>query len=239
MGTMAQTNQEVERFLLLMKSQKGKALAALLEQILGTPSIFSFGEFLSHANVKALKGTSEGKWYDALELFAYGTYGDYTKNKGKYPTFNTKQLSKLKQLSIVTLAGQSTTKILHYKTLQQRLEIKTVRELEDLMIDCIYSGLIIGRLDQRKALMEIRYCRGRDINKKAIGLMKNRLLSWLKSTDGIIEMLESQQKTADHLTKQKEQQYIGATIKIEEVTKEILERAQVEQAAKGGGHGHD
>merc|ERR1712228_888242 len=150
MGTMAQTNQEVERFLLLMKSQKGKALAALLEQILGTPSIFSFGEFLSHANVKALKGTSEGKWYDALELFAYGTYGDYTKNKGKYPTF------KLKQLSIVTLAGQSTTKILHYKTLQQRLEIKTVRELEDLMIDCIYSGLIIGRLDQRKALMEIR-----------------------------------------------------------------------------------
>merc|ERR1712154_685435 len=147
---------------------------------------------------------------------AYGTYGDYTKNKSKYPTFNTKQLSKLKQLSIVTLAGQSTTKILHYKALQQQLEIKTVRELEDLMIDCIYSGLIIGRLDQRKALMEIRYCRGRDINKKAIGLMKNR------------------QNVATHLTNKKEQQYASATIKIEKMTKDILERAQVEQAAKGG-----
>merc|ERR1719384_1451282 len=234
------SNKDIERFLLLLNSQKGKAAAALLEQILGTPSIFSFGEFLSHSNVTALKGTSESKWYDALELFAYGTYTDYTKNKSKYPTFNVKQLSKLKQLSIVTLAGQSTTKILHYKTLQQTLEIKTVRELEDLMIDCIYSGLIIGRLDQRKALMEIRYCRGRDINKKAIGLMKNRLLSWLKSTDGIIKMLESQQKTADHLTKEKEQQYIGATINIEKLTKDIIERAQVEQAAKGGGMGgHD
>ena len=104
------------------------------------------------------------------------------------------------------------------------------------MIDCIYSGLIIGRLDQRKALMEIRYCRGRDINKKAIGLMKNRLLSWLKSTDQIIGMLETQQKTANHLTNQKENQYASATLKIEKMTKEILDRAQAEQVAKGGGH---
>eukprot|EP01083_Nonionella_stella_P228150 808806_1 len=233
-----ETNTEVERFLLLLKSQKGKAAAALLEQILGAPSIFSFGEFLSHPNVKALKGSSEGKWYDALELFAYGTYGDYNKNKKTYPQFKSKQLAKLKQLSIVTLAGQSTTKILYYKTLQQRLDIKTVRELEDLIIDCIYSGLIVGRLDQRKALLEIRYCRGRDINEKAIGLMKNRLKSWLKSTDQIIQMLENEQKMADNLTKQREQEYIAAQIKIEKTTKDILERAQAEQVAKGGS-GHD
>ena len=137
---MADSNQEVERFLLLLKSQKGKAAAALLEQILGTPSIFSFGEFLSHPNVKGLKGTSEEKWYDALELFAYGTYGDYTKNKGKYPTFNVKQLSKLKQLSIVTLAGQSTTKILHYKALQQTLEIKTG---PIILIHCAFSHFVV------------------------------------------------------------------------------------------------
>jgi len=232
-------NQEIERFLLLLKSQKGKACAALIEQILGTQSIFSFGEFLNQKNVQALKGSSEDKTFQALELFAYGTYADYKKEANKYPKFNTKQISKLKQLSIVTLAGQSTTKILYYKTLQQQLDIKTVRELEDLMIDCIYSGLIIGRLDQRQGLLEIRYCRGRDINEKAIGLMKNRLLSWLKSTDEIIKQLEMQQKNADHLTKQREQQYIQATIKIENVTKDILEKAQVEQAAKGGGGGHD
>ena len=113
-----------------------------------------------------------------------------------------------------------------------------MRELEDLIIDCIYSGLIVGRLDQRQGLLEIRYCRGRDINEKAIGLMKNRLLSWLKATDELIKQVEIQQKNADHLTKQREQQYIQAQIKIENTTKEILEKAQVEQAAKGGG-GHD
>merc|ERR1711971_794929 len=200
----------------------GKAAAALLEQILGTPSIFSFGEFLEQPNAKALKGTSEGQWFDALELFAYGTFADYTKDKAKYPKLNGRQLAKLKQLSIVTLAGQSTTKILHYNALQKELEIKTVRELEDLMIDCIYSGLIIGRLDQRKALMEIRYCRGRDIDEKAIGLMKNRLLSWLKSTDQIIQMLDIQQATANHLTQQRNNEYAVATIKIEDITKQIL-----------------
>ena len=93
-------------------------------------------------------------------------------------------------------------------------------------------------MDQRKALLEIRYCRGRDINEKAIGLMKNRLLSWLKSTDQIIEQLKKQQKQADYLTEQREQQYIAAQIKIEKTRHEILEKAQVEQAAKGGG-GHD
>ena len=122
---------------------------------------------------------------------------------------------------------------LHFKC------IYIVRELEDLIIDCIYSGLIVGRLDQRKALLEIRYCRGRDINQKAIGLMKNRLLSWLKATDEIIKQLENQQKNADYLTRQREQQYIQAQINIEQTTKEILEKAQVDQAAKGGGGGHD
>ena len=122
---MAENNQEIERFLLLLKSQKGKAAAALLEQILGTPSIFSFGEFINHSNVRALKDSSESKWYCALELFAYGTYNDFKKDQSKYPKFNKKQMDKLKQLSIVTLAGASTTKILYYKTLQQQLDIKT------------------------------------------------------------------------------------------------------------------
>lgn len=128
--------RDVEKFLLLLKSSKGKAAAALLEQILGTPSIFSFGEFVNHANVKALKGTGEGQWYAALELFAYGTYADYTKDKGKYPKLNSKQLAKLKQLSMVTLAGQSTTKILHYRMLQSSLEIKTGTVYASLCIRC-------------------------------------------------------------------------------------------------------
>mmetsp|Transcript_2687 Transcript_2687/g.5088 ORF Transcript_2687/g.5088 Transcript_2687/m.5088 type:complete len:237 (+) Transcript_2687:76-786(+) len=236
---MSEAAKEIERFLLLLKSQKGKAAAALLEQILGTRSIFSFGEFLNHENVKALQGSSESKWYDALELFAYGTYTDYKQKQNKYPKFNAKQMSKLKQLSIVTLAGQSTTKILRYNELQKTLDVQTVRELEDLIIDCIYSGLIHGRLDQRKALLEIRFCRGRDINEKSIGLMKNRLLSWLKNTDALIAQIEKQQEQATYLTNKREQSYIGAQINIEALTKDLLEKAQVEQAAKGGGGPHD
>eukprot|EP01084_Bolivina_argentea_P216167 367275_1 len=224
-------SREVERFLLLLKSQKGKAAAALVEQILGTSSVFSFGEFLNHPNVRALKGTAEEKWLHSMELFAYGTYASYNKNKKRYPNFNQKQMTKLKQLSIVTMAGASTTKILFYKTLQTALDVKTVRELEDMIIECIYSELIVGRLDQRLALVEISYCRGRDINKDAIGAMKNRLLSWLKYTDELVALMEKQQKTAKYLTDKKNQQYAEAQFNIEKKTKEILEKAQIEKAA--------
>ncbi len=58
MAQVEHTNREVERFLLLLKSEKGKTA----------------GEFLSHNNVAALKSSSECKWYYALDLFAYGTY---------------------------------------------------------------------------------------------------------------------------------------------------------------------
>ena len=93
-------------------------------------------------------------------------------------------------------------------------------------------------MDQRKGLLEIRHCRGRDINKKAIGLMKNRLLSWLKSTDDIIAMLEKQQISAQRMTEKREQQYILAQANIEKTTAELLQKAQLEQVAQGG-RGHD
>lgn len=115
---------------------------------------------------------------------------------------------------------------------------EVVRELEDLIIDCIYSGLITGRMDQRKGLLEIRYCRGRDINEKAIGLMKNRLMSWLKSTDHIVEMLEKQQLSAQQMTEKREQEYIMAQVNIEKTTAALVEKVQVEQVAQGG-RGHD
>ena len=56
------------------------------------------------------------------------------------------QVKKLKMLSIVDAAQRS--KLLEYPKLMSDLDIGSLRELEDLIIDCIYNDLVSGKLDQ-------------------------------------------------------------------------------------------
>ena len=43
------------------------------------------------------------------------------------------------------------------------LEISTVRELEDLVIEGISAGVVQGKLDQKSSHFEVDYVIGRDI----------------------------------------------------------------------------
>ncbi|ETO32232.1 hypothetical protein RFI_04885 [Reticulomyxa filosa] len=135
-----------------------------IQQALRLPGLYTFGEIMEHEHAKALKGTQQGEWYNVLELFASGTYEQYKANSSKYPKLDEKQLFKLKQLSVVSLAEKSASKVLNYNDLMTRLDIGTVRELEDVIINCIYEGLVHGRLNQSKNQLEIDYVSGRDIN---------------------------------------------------------------------------
>ena len=62
-------------------------------------------------------------------------------------------MRKLKKLSAVAFAAQSKT--LGYDLLMRELQLASVRELEDLLIDCIYTGLISGRLDQQAGHLDV------------------------------------------------------------------------------------
>lgn len=67
---------------------------------------------------------------------------------GKYPALSEAQARKLKLLSVVSSADGVRT--LAYQDLLVRLELGSVRALEDLLIaDCLYGGLLRGKLDQR------------------------------------------------------------------------------------------
>lgn len=58
------------------------------------------------------------------------------------------------------------------------MDIQDVRELEDLIIDAIYQGVIQGRLDQRKKQLEIEFTMGRDLKPEALDQMISRLDTW-------------------------------------------------------------
>jgi hypothetical protein len=75
-------------------------------------------------------------------------------NAQMLPALEPQQELKLKQLTVMTLAERS--KVLPYDLLMQQLNISNVRELEDLLInDCMYSGIVRGKLDQRRRCFEV------------------------------------------------------------------------------------
>lgn len=116
--------QGLEQFLLLAKTARGPAAVELVKQALEAPGVYVFGELLDTECVKELSGGADGNYVRLLELFAYGTYGDYRSKDWdtayalwsslvillgeaeSLPSLTPPQLKKLKHLSIVSLASK-------------------------------------------------------------------------------------------------------------------------------------
>jgi COP9 signalosome complex subunit 7 len=97
---------------------------------------------------------------------------------------------KLQHLTIVTLAISG--KCIPYEKLLQELDIKNVRDLEDLIIEAIYADIIHGKLDQKNKQFEIDYAIGRDIKKAGVTEIIASLQDWSDSCEAVFACLEDQ-----------------------------------------------
>jgi hypothetical protein len=113
---------------------------------------------------------------------------------GSYPVLSGPSLFKLKQLSVVTLAG--TSRILPYELLQSELDLPEVRQLEDLLMECLYSGLISGHLNQKEHRLELTNSMSRDVSKESVDSMLATIDNWLLSTETVIKQLDIMEKKA-------------------------------------------
>jgi len=68
--------------------------------------------------------------------------------------------------------------VLPYPLLLKELDIANVRALEDLLIDCLYQGLIRGKLDQKYQCVEVYDAISRDIKDGDIDNMIKVLSNW-------------------------------------------------------------
>jgi COP9 signalosome complex subunit 7 len=152
---------ELQQFCILAKTQKSRACSALVQQVLSHRKIFLFGELLSVPSVISLNNSEFSKSFKSLELFAYGTYYDYVADRESYLDLSDGQITKLKQLSIVSLAEKSN--VVTYDELAKAVEIEDTRILEDLIIETIYLGLIDGKLDQKNRILKVFNFISRDI----------------------------------------------------------------------------
>ncbi|KWU45982.1 hypothetical protein RHOSPDRAFT_32462 [Rhodotorula sp. JG-1b] len=152
----------LEPFILLSKSARGAAAAGLVEKATAAPAVYVFAELLQQPSINDLANQEQHvKSYRLLQLFAYGTWADYNDHRDQYPNLSREQETKLKHLTILSLAAQSRT--LPYSTLLSTLSLDSVPQLEDILIELFYANVLAGRLDQKHERLEIISARGRDV----------------------------------------------------------------------------
>jgi len=211
---------ELEQFCTIAASQKGRACASIIKQVLSHRNIFVFGEFLTIPSVQALRESEFFKSFNTLELFAYGSYSDYKNQPEKYLELNEMEQTKLRQLSIITIGNQN--KIIPYSTLQNELHLDNIRILEDLIIESIYSGILTGKLDQRAGLLRVQSTIGRDVQLREMQEMMQKLLLWREKCAGLIQAFDQSstlartlrvQERGEQQSLQREADAVKATIK--------------------------
>jgi COP9 signalosome complex subunit 7 len=164
---MAAVTQEaqIEQFLREGAGATGRAAADLVERAVSAPGLFAFGELLDLDGVQRLAADPSLAGHLALlKLFAHGTLPEYRAAVAageSLPALTPAQELKLKKLTVATLAEGAAT--LAYDRLMPALELPTVRALEDLLInECMATGLVRGKLDQKARRFEVAGSFGRD-----------------------------------------------------------------------------
>jgi COP9 signalosome complex subunit 7 len=225
----------LEGYEVLLKTAQGDAAVMTIQKILKDPKVYVFGEILDFPSVQELgKSAKHKQWLDLLKIFAYGTYADYKKDEKTLPALNPPQVTKLRMLTIVTHASRA--KSLSYSVLIKELGLQDVRELEDLIIDTVYLGLINGKLDPKRGVVDVEFAMGRDIGPDDVKDMVQTLDSWLVGCDLVMQNLDRNIQQAQKLqeSKKKEQEDIDKRMKdIQEVLKLEMEQQQEEAGGLG------
>jgi len=209
----------LQQYILLAKNAKGKACAALIQQALSAPNVLVFGELLDNQNVQQLAGTEESKSLDLLKIFAYGSYADYKAHAANLPPLTLAQAKKLKQLTLVSLSSKS--RLIPYSVLQEQLDISALRDLEDLIIDAIYQGIIQGSLDQRKQQLEVEFAMGRDLQPESVDKMISVLRSWSTQSDTLLKNIKEKVSHANFVFDQEKKRKDEFEKKVENTKKNL------------------
>ncbi|GER49376.1 COP9 complex subunit 7a [Striga asiatica] len=219
--------EHIDYFVKQASDLKGSALSNVVVEATSHPYLFAFSEILSVPNVLELEGTENSVLLELLRIFAHGTWSEYKSVASHLPQLVPDQVLKLKQLTVLTLA--ETTKVLPYDTLMKELDVTNVRELEDFLInDCMYVGIIRGKLDQFRRCLEVQFAAGRDLRPGNLGSMIQTLANWLSTSESLLGSIQEKIKWADTMNEMDKKHRKEVDERVEEVKKTIsFKRLQI------------
>lgn len=228
----------LEELCILAKTAKGASVVQLIKDATTRTNLFAFGELLDMPNVQALKGTEHAAYYELLRLFCHGTWAEYKASASLLPPLEPPQMLKLKQLTIVSLAENA--KVLSYDLLMAQLDVSNVRELEDLLInDCMYTGIVRGKLDQKQRSFEVHFGVGRDIRPTQLNDMLETLKNWTTTADNLMKDIEAKVAYTVSATEQRVKEKKSIEEATEELKKGIKPEAEFRNYDMEGFDRHD
>lgn len=206
----------LEQYLVLAKNARGKSCEALITQALSNPHTFVFGELLA-----VIKETDVSiEYLRLLEIFSYGTYDDYLAQQSHLPELTAAQQRKLKMLTLSSMAAQD--HVLPFETLQHKLQVLTVRELENMVIDSVYAGLLDAKIDHKSKTVQVMSAFGRDLPTDKVPELLNQLKMFAVQVNSIESLITTQ---LENLAKAHEKEKLDHT-------NFIVERKDQEEAVR-------
>ncbi|BEJ17981.1 hypothetical protein CspHIS471_0702580 [Cutaneotrichosporon sp. HIS471] len=172
----------LEPFLILARGTKGAGAAKVILDATAAPGVYTFGELLDVPSIK--------ESYRLLQLFAYGTLADYTASPGAFPPLSPAHATKLKHLTLLSLALQ--TRALPYSELTPALGTASTPELEALVIDAIYAGLLTGKIHHYEQVLHVDSVTGRDLRPSDLDAVKGGLETWCRNAQSLLAALDEQ-----------------------------------------------
>ncbi|KAJ2694487.1 COP9 signalosome complex subunit 7a [Coemansia sp. IMI 209128] len=168
----------------------------VIQRLLEDEGIYHFGRVLDSPKARELATLEQPNVYwRLLELFSFGTLSEYKAVAAQLPELSERQLEKLKHLSLVSLASAS--KVLPYDDLIRELDCAHEQQMEDLVIDTIYKGLLSAKLDQQRRLIEVEFVVGRDVRREDLQAIYESLDQWSVLCEKELDTLTDGVNTAE------------------------------------------
>ncbi|KAI8913554.1 hypothetical protein EDD86DRAFT_200865 [Gorgonomyces haynaldii] len=214
-----------EEFVLLAKSTRGSGCVKLINDCIEKPGVFHFTELLQQPTIQQLQNTEFDQSFKLLQLFCFGTLHDLKVQ------ISPLQMHKLRQLTLVSLANQNA--VLQYNDLLQSLQLSNIRELEDLIMDSVYSGIVKGKMDQKHSRFMVEDSISRDLQLGDLDTVKNQLEGWIENANQILETLDAQAKKITSDAQQREREKLLFSNKLKEARSDThMDKRERQKAAR-------
>lgn len=113
--------------------------------------------------------------------------------------------------------------------LQSYLDIPTVRELEDLIIDAFYQGVFSGKIDQRQRQLQVVKSIGRDLRPDQFDETIQALAAWSSNTTRLLGALDAKIAGLQETIQQNEQANEEYNNKVEQLRRDIRENTNLKK----------